>query len=30
MKVTREPRGWVPRGPAPEMHGTEVFRRVPR
>lgn len=28
MRVTREPRGWVPRGPGGEMHSTEAFRRV--
>jgi predicted alpha/beta superfamily hydrolase len=28
MRVTREPRGWVPRGPAPEMRGVMVFRKV--
>jgi len=30
LKVTREPRGWVPRGPGDDMHLTEIFRRVPR
>ena len=30
MRVTREPRGWVPRGPGGEMHSTTLFRRVDR
>ena len=29
MVVTREVRGWVPRGPGPELNRTERFRRVP-
>ena len=29
MRVMREPRGWVPRGPGEEMHAIELFRRVP-
>ncbi|MGE0441303.1 MAG: alpha/beta hydrolase [Gemmatimonadales bacterium] len=29
MRVTREPRGWVPRGPGGEMNATTVFRRIP-
>ncbi|HJQ13007.1 MAG TPA: alpha/beta hydrolase-fold protein [Gemmatimonadaceae bacterium] len=30
MRVTREPRGWVPRGPGgDDMHRTEVLRRAP-
>ena len=29
MIVTREVRGWVPRGPGPELNRTERFRRVP-
>ena len=29
LRVVREPRGWVPRGPGGEMHSTEVFRRAP-
>jgi len=29
LRVTREPRGWVPRGPGGDMHLTEVFRRAP-
>jgi len=28
LKVSREPRGWVPRGPGDDMHLTEVFRRA--
>lgn len=28
MLVTREVRGWVPRGPGPELNRTERFRRV--
>jgi hypothetical protein len=28
MRVTREPRGWVPRGPGDDMYRTTVFRRV--
>ena len=27
MRVEREPRGWVPRGPGTGMQGVEVFRR---
>lgn len=30
MRVTREPRGWVPRGPAGQMYITETFHRVGR
>jgi hypothetical protein len=30
MRVTREPRGWAPRGPAGLMYITEMFRRVDR
>jgi hypothetical protein len=30
MLVTREVRGWVPRGPGPELNRTERFRRVAR
>jgi hypothetical protein len=29
MRVTREPRGWVPRGPTGDMYAVRVFRRVP-
>jgi predicted alpha/beta superfamily hydrolase len=29
MRVEREPRGWVPRGPGPGMHEVEYFRRIP-
>jgi predicted alpha/beta superfamily hydrolase len=29
MQVTREVRGWVPRGPGPELNRVERFRRVP-
>jgi hypothetical protein len=29
MRVEREPRGWVPRGPGGWMRDAEVFRRVP-
>jgi len=29
LKVTREPRGWVPRGPGGDLTQTEVFRRAP-
>ncbi|HMC57164.1 MAG TPA: alpha/beta hydrolase-fold protein [Gemmatimonadaceae bacterium] len=29
LRVTREPRGWVPRGPTGDMMRTEIFRRVP-
>lgn len=28
LRVTREPRGWVPRGPAGDLMRTELFRRV--
>lgn len=28
MLVTREPRGWVPRGPSGDMRRADVFRRV--
>ncbi len=28
MRVTRQPRGWVPRGPGGETNSTETFRRV--
>jgi len=28
MVVTREVRGWVPRGPGPELNRTERMRRV--
>jgi predicted alpha/beta superfamily hydrolase len=28
MVVTREVRGWVPRGPGPELNRTERFRRI--
>ena len=27
LRVTREPRGWVPRGPGGDMNATIVFRR---
>ena len=30
MLVSREVRGWVPRGPGPELNRTERFRRVTR
>ena len=29
MTVTRQVRGWVPRGPGPDLNRTERFRRVP-
>lgn len=29
MEVTRQVRGWVPRGPGPDLTRTERFRRVP-
>jgi hypothetical protein len=29
MTVTREVRGWVPRGPGPDLTRTDRFRRVP-
>jgi pimeloyl-ACP methyl ester carboxylesterase len=28
MRVTREPRGWVPRGPSDDMYRTDVFHRL--
>src|SRR6266550_3980969 len=28
MVVTRQVRGWVPRGPGPELNRTERFRRI--
>jgi hypothetical protein len=29
MEVTRQVRGWVPRGPGPDLTRTERFRRLP-
>lgn len=30
MRVRREPRGWVPRGPSDDMHRVDIFQRVRR
>ena len=30
LRVTREPRGWVPRGPGGDMNRTTVFKRESR